>query len=987
MALNKKLIHFQKLADFNTQLAAGNILDTSIVFIKDAKQIYTHGQLYSCSYTESELQELLNNKADAADLTDILTQANQYTDDKVANLVGQAPEALDTVYELAEAMATNQDAVDVLNEAIGKKVDKVTGKGLSTNDYTTAEKDKLAGIAQGATANLGTITGIKMNGASRGSAGVVDLGTVITEHQDISSKLDSEVANATYLKKTDAANTYQPIGDYATKSEIPTKVSELQNDANYIQDDVVSNGVYAVTADGKLIDYNSADATATGVALVAGEHKFMIAKSDATNNGSNYYLYWEKSCTDLSLTNYSKADGTNSYGYLGGTLTPQLNKDFTTWTAGALSDFNGKANTAIIAAASSNARDMCTVLNTFNASDSHNDWYVPACGQLALMYLNMSEINAALSKIGGTALAAERYWSSSEDFSYNAWNVYFSNGYVCEYSKDDSFRVRFVRDISASKPLKERVEELENNKADKDSVYSIEEIDSMLSVSKYEFVDLGLPSGLKWATTNVGATKPEEFGLYFAWGETKGYSGITDDKIFNFSDYELCNGTIEPLILTKYNTNSSFGTVDNKLVLEKIDDAAYQSDKTCRIPTKFDFEELIDNTTSVLETLNGINGKRFTSKTNGNSIFIPASGMCYNDSVDLVNSSGFCWSSSRDEEDDIHAWTFCFNEYNDVNMEVQFRWIGFPIRAVKEANISSKFDPSEAYDKLNNLESEVTQLNAILVDTEEEADDPIVSEYVSLDVLETRLSEEIPTKTSQLTNDSGFLTQHQDISNLATKASAVSNITRNGNTFTATKADGNTFTFTQTDTTYSANNGITLSGTTFGLTSGIVTAGSKGPSSAVTGSNNTTVAIPRITVDTYGRVTGLTSYNLTCKDTTYSAATTSANGLMSSTDKSRLDFMHSSSAVTTLASLPAKAIVTATLSAATTISLASALTVGQSITVICTPTASFTQPIPTSGSFISMDGDSLSVTSGKVFEINILCYASGKYSISCKTAV
>lgn len=745
MALNKKLIHFQKLADFNTQLAAGNILDTSIIFIKDAKQIYTHGQLYSCSYTESELQELLNNKADATDLTDILTQANQYTDDKVANLVGQAPEALDTVYELAEAMATNQDAVDVLNEAIGKKVDKVAGKGLSTNDYTTAEKDKLAGIAQGATANIGTITGIKMNGASRGSAGVVDLGTVITEHQDISGKLDSEVASATYLKKTDATNTYQLIGDYATKSEIPTKVSQLENDVPYaLKSDVeveMPDGVYAVDANGKLIDYNSADATALGVALVAGEHKFMIAKSDAID-GSNSALHWGKNLhgKDVAgITNISSGAGYIGEGKKYGT-------DFTTWSTGPVVDFNGTANTAAIIAGytehgvSMEARDMCTVLNTFNASDSFKDWYVPACGQLALMFLNKTEINAALAKIGGTAFELDYYWSSSEYNASSAWSVVFSNGYVSNRNKGNNDPVRFVRDISVSKPLKERVSELE-------------------------------------------------------------------------------------------------------------------------------------------------------------------------------------------------------------------------------------------------------ELNAILVDTEEEADDPIVSEYVSLDVLETRLSEEIPTKTSQLTNDSGFLTQHQDISNLATKASAVSNITRSGNTFTATKADGNTFTFTQTDTTYSANNGITLSGTTFGLTSGIVTAGSKGPTAAVTGNNNTTVAIPRITVDTYGRVTRLTSYNLTCKNTTYSAATTSANGLMSSTDKSRLDFMHSSSAVTTLASLPAKAVVTATLSAATTISLASALTVGQSITVICTPTASFTQPIPTSGSFISMDGDSLSVTSGKVFEINILCYASGKYSISCKTAV
>lgn len=244
MAINKKLIHFKNKENFDIEVANGNILDTSIVFIKDAKQIYTHGQLYSCSYTESELQELLNNKADATDLTDILTQANQYTDDKVANLVGQAPEALDTVYELAEAMATNQDAVDVLNEAIGKKVDKVEGKGLSTNDYTTAEKDKLAGIAQGATANIGTITGIKMNGASKGTSGVVDLGTVITAHQDISGKLDKTVAASTYATKTEVGDKQDKVLKFTNK-----QAASWVNDSTYedfpYRCDIACSGVTA----------------------------------------------------------------------------------------------------------------------------------------------------------------------------------------------------------------------------------------------------------------------------------------------------------------------------------------------------------------------------------------------------------------------------------------------------------------------------------------------------------------------------------------------------------------------------------------------------------------------------------------------------------------------------------------------------------------------------------------------------------------------
>ena len=104
--------------------------------------------------------------------------------------------------------------------ALDRKVDKVTGKGLSTEDYTTAEKTKLAGIPADATANQGTVTGITMNGASKGTSGVVDLGTVLTEHQDISGKVDkvtgkglstNDFTNA-YKEKLDGAITTDDIG-------------------------------------------------------------------------------------------------------------------------------------------------------------------------------------------------------------------------------------------------------------------------------------------------------------------------------------------------------------------------------------------------------------------------------------------------------------------------------------------------------------------------------------------------------------------------------------------------------------------------------------------------------------------------------------------------------------------------------------------------------------------------------------------------------
>lgn len=202
---------------------------------------------------------------------------------------------------------------------------------------------------------------------------------------------------------------------------------------------------------------------------------------------------------------------------------------------------------------------------------------------------------------------------------------------------------------------------------------------SVLEPELYEWVDLGLPSGTLWADRNVGATKLEEYGLYFAWGETEGYTGITDTKEFLWDDYKLCGGSNNTL--TKYNSNSSNGTVDNLTTLEQVDDAAYASDKTCRMPTKAELEELIANTTSTWETLNGINGRRFTS-TNGNSIFIPFAGYCNDGSVYDVGSFGYLWSSSLYEYDSTRAWLLAFFS-DDMIMDGNYRCNGFPIRPVK----------------------------------------------------------------------------------------------------------------------------------------------------------------------------------------------------------------------------------------------------------------------------------------------------------------
>ena len=101
-----------------------------------------------------------------------------------------------------------------------------------------------------------------------------------------------------------------------------------------------------------------------------------------------------------------------------------------------------------------------------------------------------------------------------------------------------------------------------------------------------------------------------------------------------------------------------------------------------------------------------------------------------------------------------------------------------------------------------------------------------------------------------------------------------------------------------------------------------------------------------------------------------------------------LDFYNGSNAVTTLTSLPvSKRLIIATLSAATDISLASALSVGQELLIRCTPSVAFTQPLPTSTGWSSLDGSSVDLVAGKVTEISILCYATDSYSISLKQEV
>ncbi len=254
----------------------------------------------------------------------------------------------------------------------------------------------------------------------------------------------------------------------------------------------------------------------------------------------------------------------------------------------------------------------------------------------------------------------------------------------------------------------------------------------------YEAVDLGLPSGLKWADRNVGAASPEDFGSYFQWGDTNAntFDGegeisavklaellnplfgpaldmeITTDNVgmileqFGIIGTDLINNIEEPfcLSLNKFFFEDSYFDKDYEKynneglkVLESVDDAAtIHMGSNYRMPTIDEINELINNTTHTFIDLDGneysqeqtkngaiearkLKGVRFTG-SNDNSIFIPATGYCFQCLLDDFNADSSLWSSSLD--DTVDAMFLSFSYDGNINKSSNFRYYGRSVRGV-----------------------------------------------------------------------------------------------------------------------------------------------------------------------------------------------------------------------------------------------------------------------------------------------------------------
>ena len=201
--------------------------------------------------------------------------------------------------------------------------------------------------------------------------------------------------------------------------------------------------------------------------------------------------------------------------------------------------------------------------------------------------------------------------------------------------------------------------------------------------TKYEYVDLGL--SVKWAIFNVGATKPEEYGDYFAWGETE---PKTD---YSCSTYKWCNGSYSTL--TKYCNNSGYGNdgfTDTLIVLTLEDDVAHVKwGGSWRMPTKAERDELRNNCiwtwySSGNSEFGGVAGYKVTSKIEGytnRSIFLPAAGYRHGTGFSGVGYYGSYWSSSLHTASPFYAWRIIFDSSNVRTNSVE-RGLGLSVRPV-----------------------------------------------------------------------------------------------------------------------------------------------------------------------------------------------------------------------------------------------------------------------------------------------------------------
>ena len=291
---------------------------------------------------------------------------------------------------------------------------------------------------------------------------------------------------------------------------------------------------------------------------------------------------------------------------------------------------------------------------------------IAACESYLKAYPKGKYVEEVKAKKAQLEEKAQQETEKKEDEAYNkCTTIAACESYLKAYPKG-----RYVDEVKAKK------EELEA-KAAQASLTG--------TANGHEWVDLGLPSGTKWATCNIGASKPEDYGNYYAWGETQTKS------VYSWESYRYAQGTSwKDHRLTKYCNNSSYGNngfTDNLTTLQGSDDPATANwGSGWHTPSKTQWDELLANTINQWTTRNGVAGRLFTSKKNGKTLFLPVAGNRYDGNLSGAGSRGYYWSrslSSDGVDGPADAWYLYF--FSDgCNMTRSGRHYGRSVRPVRE---------------------------------------------------------------------------------------------------------------------------------------------------------------------------------------------------------------------------------------------------------------------------------------------------------------
>ena len=275
--------------------------------------------------------------------------------------------------------------------------------------------------------------------------------------------------------------------------------------------------------------------------------------------------------------------------------------------------------------------------------------------------------------LGSTAETATEFWFCIPPVTFSKGFTITATGSAGSFSKSTTGSRTIERNVRVSMPALEFIPD---------------------GPAVPEMVDLGLPSGIKWASFNLGASKPEEYGGYYQWA---GLQDVTDTSIYlNWGNCPYHTGSVGNTGWTKYipfgysSYWSGSGSPDNKTVLDTEDDVTHvKLGGKWRMPTKAEFEELYNNCTSEWTTLNGVNGRKFTSKKNGNCIFLPAASCRGSGGLGNAGSSGFYWFSSLYPDLPFLAYYMYFDSfYVGTNDDGSHRFIGLSVRPVYGDKVS-----------------------------------------------------------------------------------------------------------------------------------------------------------------------------------------------------------------------------------------------------------------------------------------------------------